>query len=142
MKISVNLPAVGAVQFDVEAHGHGVQYAYDRTKQAMMLETDRPMALRQAILACRNGGTLSVAGVYGGFIDKMPMGAVMNRAITIKTGQTHVQRYLRPLFERIQKGEIDPTFVITHTMPLADAPKGYQMFTNKEDQCIKIVLKP
>ena len=126
----------------MEAHGHGVQYAYDRTKQAMMLETDRPIALRQAILACRNGGTLSVAGVYGGFIDKMPMGAVMNRAITIKTGQTHVQRYLRPLFERIQKGEIDPTFVITHTMPLADAPRGYEMFTNKEDQCIKIVLKP
>ena len=126
----------------MEAHGHGVQYAYDRTKQAMMLETDRPIALREAILACRNGGTVSIPGVYGGFIDKVPFGALMNRGLTIKTGQTHVQRYMRPLLERIRKGEIDPTFVVTHQMRLQDAPKGYDMFCNKEDECIKIVLKP
>ncbi|HKQ38884.1 MAG TPA: zinc-dependent alcohol dehydrogenase [Verrucomicrobiae bacterium] len=126
----------------MEAHGHGVQYAYDRTKQAMMLETDRPIALREAILACRNGGTVSIPGVYGGFIDKVPFGALMNRGLTIKTGQTHVQKYMRPLLERIQKGEIDPTFVITHQMRLEDAPKGYDVFCNKEDECIKIVLKP
>ncbi|HTD87511.1 MAG TPA: zinc-dependent alcohol dehydrogenase [Candidatus Binatia bacterium] len=126
----------------MEAHGHGVQYAYDRTKQAIMLETDRPIALREAILACRNGGTVSIPGVYGGFIDKVPFGALMNRGLTIKTGQTHVQRYMRPLLERISKGEIDPTFVVTHQMRLQDAPKGYDMFCNKEDECIKIVLKP
>lgn len=126
----------------MEAHGHGVQYAYDRTKQAMMLETDRPIALREAILACRNGGTVSIPGVYGGFIDKVPFGALMNRALTIKTGQTHVQKYMRPLLERIQKGEIDPTFVISHHMPLEEAGKGYDIFCNKEDECIKIILKP
>jgi threonine dehydrogenase-like Zn-dependent dehydrogenase len=126
----------------MEAHAPGLIYAYDRTKQAMMLETDRPYALRQAIMACRNGGTVSVIGVYGGLIDKFPMGAVMNRSLTIKTGQAHVQRYMRPLLARIQNGEIDPSFVITHRMPLDDAPKGYEMFLNKEDDCIKIVLKP
>ena len=126
----------------MEAHGHGLHFGYDRAKQAMMLENDRPIALRQAMLGCRSGGTLSVAGVYSGFIDKVPFGAVMNRSITIRTGQAHVQRYMRPLLERIQKGEIDPTFVITHHMPLADAPKGYEIFNKKEDECIKIVLKP
>src|SRR5205085_4512081 len=107
----------------MEAHGHGVQYAYDRAKQAMMLETDRPIALREAILACRNGGTLSVPGVYGGFIDKVPFGSLMNRSITVKTGQTHVHRYMRPLLERIEKGEIDPSFIVTHCMSLNDAPE-------------------
>jgi threonine dehydrogenase-like Zn-dependent dehydrogenase len=126
----------------LEAHTPGLMYAYDRAKQAMMLETDRPIALREAIMACRNGGTVSVIGVYGGFIDKFPMGAVMNRSLTIKTGQCHVQRYLRPLLERIQKGEIDPSFVITHRMRLEDAPEGYAMFVKKQDDCIKIVLKP
>jgi len=126
----------------MEADGHGVQYGYDRAKQAMMLETDRPIALRQAFLACRNGGTVSVPGVYGGFIDKVPFGSVMNRAITIKTGQTHVQRYMRPLLDRIQKGEIDPSFVITHRLSLEDASEGYKMFRNKEDACIKVVLTP
>nr|MDQ3830981.1 glutathione-dependent formaldehyde dehydrogenase [Candidatus Tectomicrobia bacterium] len=116
--------------------------AYDRAKQAMMLETDRPIALREAIMACRNGGTVSVIGVYGGFIDKFPMGSVMNRSLTIKTGQAHVQRYLRPLLERIQKGEIDPSFVITHRLRLEDAPFGYETFLNKEDDCVKVVLKP
>jgi threonine dehydrogenase-like Zn-dependent dehydrogenase len=126
----------------MEAHAPGLQYAYDRAKQAMMLETDRPVALREAIMACRNGGTVSVIGVYGGFIDKFPMGSVMNRSLTIKTGQAHVQRYMRPLLERIQKGEIDPSFVITHRMRLEDAPYGYEIFLNKQDDCIKVVLKP
>jgi threonine dehydrogenase-like Zn-dependent dehydrogenase len=126
----------------MEAHAHGLAGAYDRVKQATMLETDRPIVLRQAIMSCRNGGTVSVPGVYGGFLDKVPFGAVMNRSLTIKTGQTHVQRYMRPLLERIQKGEIDSTFVITHHMKLEDAPKGYDIFKNKEDNCVKIVLKP
>jgi threonine dehydrogenase-like Zn-dependent dehydrogenase len=107
-----------------------------------MLETDRPMALRQAIMSCRNGGTVSVIGVYGGLIDKFPMGSVMNRSLTIRTGQCHVHRYLRPLLDRIANGEIDPSFVITHHMSLEDAPQGYSKFLNKQDECIKIVLKP
>jgi threonine dehydrogenase-like Zn-dependent dehydrogenase len=126
----------------MEAHAPGLLGMYDRAKQAMMLETDRPMALRQAIMSCRNGGTVSVIGVYGGVIDKFPMGAVMNRSLTIKTGQCHVQRYLRPLLERVQKGQIDPSFVITHRMRLEDAPEGYAIFRDKQDECIKIVLKP
>ena len=93
-----------------------------------MLETDRPIALRQAIMSCRNGGTVSVIGVYGGFIDKFPMGAMMNRSLTIKTGQCHVQQYMRPLLERIRKGEIDPSFVITHRMKLEEAPEGFAKF--------------
>jgi threonine dehydrogenase-like Zn-dependent dehydrogenase len=124
----------------MEAHGHAAMYAYDRAKQALMLETDRPLALREAILACRNGGTVSVIGVYGGFIDKFPMGAVMNRSLTIKTGQCHVQRYMKPLLERIERGEIDPSFVITHRLGLDEAPEGYEMFLNKRDGCEKVVL--
>jgi threonine dehydrogenase-like Zn-dependent dehydrogenase len=93
-------------------------------------------------MACRNGGTVSVIGVYGGLIDKFPMGSLMNRSLTIKTGQCHVQRYMRPLLERIMKGEIDPSFVITHRMRLDEGPDGYAMFRNKEDNCEKIVLKP
>jgi threonine dehydrogenase-like Zn-dependent dehydrogenase len=126
----------------LEAHAPSLQYAYDRAKQALMLETDRPIALRQAIMTCRNGGTISVIGVYGGLIDKFPMGAVMNRSLTIRTGQCHVHRYLRPLLERIQNGEIDPSFVITHRMPLDRAPEGFAKFGQKQDDCIKVVLKP
>jgi threonine dehydrogenase-like Zn-dependent dehydrogenase len=126
----------------MEGHAPGPVGAYDRVKTALMQETDRPVALRQAILACRNGGTISVAGVYGGFIDKFPMGAVVNRALTIRSGQTHVQRYMKPLLERIEKGDIDPSFVITHRMSLDDAPEGYETFLNKEDECMKVVLKP
>ncbi len=126
----------------MEAHGHGIAGAYDRVKQAMMLETDRPIALREAIQACRNGGTVSVAGVYGGLLDKIPFGSLMNRALTIKTGQTHVQRYMRPLLKRIENGEIDPSFIVTHRLPLDDTPKGYEMFKNKQDECIKVVLQP
>jgi threonine dehydrogenase-like Zn-dependent dehydrogenase len=126
----------------MEGHSPGVMGAYDRVKTAMMMETDRPVALRQAILACRSGGTVSVAGVYSGFIDKFPMGAVVNRSLTIKSGQTHVHRYMRPLMERIERGEIDPRFVISHRVRLEDAPEMYQVFNNKEEECMKVVLKP
>jgi threonine dehydrogenase-like Zn-dependent dehydrogenase len=125
----------------MEAHGLGVVAAYDRAKQAMMLETDRPMALRQAIMACRNGGTVSVIGVYSGFVDKFPMGSVVNRSLTIKAGQAHVHHYLRPLLERIEKGEIDPSFIVTHRLNLDEAPLGYQLFSKKQDECMKVVLK-
>jgi threonine dehydrogenase-like Zn-dependent dehydrogenase len=126
----------------MEAHVPGPLYAYDRVKQAVRLETDRAFALREAIMACRNGGTVSVIGVYGGFVDKFPMGAVVNRSLTIKSGQAHVQRYMRPLLQRIQRGEIDPSFVITHRLPLAEAPHAYRMFRDKQDDCLKVVLKP
>jgi threonine dehydrogenase-like Zn-dependent dehydrogenase len=125
-----------------EAHIAGPLYAYDRFKQMLMLETDRPFALRQAIMACRNGGTISVIGVYGGFIDKFPMGSFMNRSLTMRTGQCHVQRYLKPLLERIERGEIDPSFVISHHMQLDAAPEGFRKFLNKEDHCTKVVLHP
>ena len=125
-----------------EAHGHGVVGAYDKVKQFTRMQSDRPTALREAILACRNGGTVSMAGVYGGFIDKFPIGSFMNRALTLKTGQTHVHRYMKPLLERIERGEIDPTFIITHHMSLDDAPRGYQIFRDKHDDCVKVVLKP
>ncbi|MEV1332345.1 zinc-dependent alcohol dehydrogenase [Micromonospora costi] len=121
-------------------HGNAAIYAYDRAKQAVRLETERPFALRQAILACRSGGTVSVVGAYGGLIDKFPMGAFMNRALTMRTGQCHVQRYTRPLLERIQRGEIDPSFIVSHRMPLKDAPKGYKIFQKKQDECTKVLL--
>ena len=124
----------------MEAHAPGMIHAYDRVKQAMMLEADRPHALRQAIMACRNGGTVSVIGVYGGFIDKFPIGSFMNRSLTMKTGQAHVHRYLRPLLNRIENGDIDPSFVITHRMSLDEAPKGYELFDFNKDECIKVVL--
>jgi threonine dehydrogenase-like Zn-dependent dehydrogenase len=126
----------------MEAHGHGVQYVYDRVKQATMMETDRPIALREAIMACRNGGTLSVAGVFGGFIDKVPFGSLMNRSLTVKTGQTHVQRYTHTLLERVQRGEIDPSFVITHRLRLEEAPEGYEVFNQRVDDCMKVVMTP
>ncbi|MGZ5200154.1 MAG: zinc-dependent alcohol dehydrogenase [Telluria sp.] len=126
----------------MEAHGTGIAYAYDRIKQAMRMETERPTALREAILSCRNGGVVSVPGVYGGFADKIPLGSIMNRSLTIKTGQTHVHRYMQPLLERIQKGELDPSCIITHHMALDDAPHGYEIFKHKQDQCVKVVLHP
>jgi threonine dehydrogenase-like Zn-dependent dehydrogenase len=126
----------------MEAHMHGVQHGYDRVKQAFRMETERPGVLRQAITACRNGGTVSVPGVYGGFADKIPVGAIVNKALTIKSGQTHVQRYMRPLLERIEAGEIDPSFIITHRLRLDEAPMAYEVFRNKEDNCIKVVMRP
>jgi threonine dehydrogenase-like Zn-dependent dehydrogenase len=124
----------------LEAHGHGAMYAMDRTKQALMSEVDRPLALRQAIMACRNGGTVSVVGVYGGFVDKFPMNAVVNRSLTIRAGQCHVHRYLKPLLEHIRNGDIDPTFVITHRMRLDEAARGYEIFNEKVEGCEKVVL--
>lgn len=126
----------------MEAHSCGMMHAYDRLKTATMMESGRPHVVRQAIMACRKGGTVSIAGVYGGFIDKFPLGPLMNKALTIKTGQTHVQKYMRPLLERIQNGEIDPSFIVTHTLTLNEAPRGFQMFRDKEDECVKVVLKP
>jgi threonine dehydrogenase-like Zn-dependent dehydrogenase len=122
-------------------HSHGIVYAYDRMKQAMMLETERPVVWREAILACRSGGTVSVAGVYGGFADKIPLGAIVNKGLTIKSGQTHVHKYMRPLLERIENGELDPSFIITHSLPLDQASEGYKLFNNKLEECVKVVLK-
>jgi threonine dehydrogenase-like Zn-dependent dehydrogenase len=125
----------------MEAHGHGPMFAFDRAMHAARMETDRPLALREAIKACRNGGTVSVIGAYGGYIDRFPMGSIMNRSLTIKAGQCHVQRYMQPLLEHIQNGDIDPTYIITHTMPLDQASHGYDIFKNKLDNCEKVVLK-
>jgi len=124
------------------AHGHGALRAYDRVKQATRMETDRGHALRDAILACRPGGIVSVIGVYGGLMDKFPTGAMMNKGLTIKTGQCHVQRYTKPLLARIQAGDIDPSFVVTHPASLEDAPEMYKKFRDKEDGVIKVVLRP
>jgi threonine dehydrogenase-like Zn-dependent dehydrogenase len=123
-------------------HGSTPIYAYDRAKQAVRAESDRPHALRQAIMSCRSGGIVSVIGVYGGLMDKFPAGAWMNRALTLKTGQCHVQRYMKPLLERIRNRELDPPRIITHTLPLSEAPRGYDMFKHKKDNCEKVVLKP
>lgn len=126
----------------LEAHGAGIDAIYDQVKQAVKLETDRPAALRQALVACGKGGTVSIPGVYGGLLDKFPLGAAFSKGLTLKMGQTHVHRYLQPLMQRIQNGEIDPSFVITHKMPLAEAAEGYKLFNQQKDECIKIVLKP
>ena len=127
----------------LEAHHHNPgMYAYDRVKQATRMESERGYALREAIFNCRNGGTISIAGVYGGFMDKFPIGAIMNRSLTIKTGQCHVHRYLRPLLARIENGDIDPSYIVTHRMSLDDAASGYETFKHKQDECVKVVLKP
>lgn len=122
----------------MEAHGS----TYDDVKQALKMETDRPFALRQAMRCVRKAGTLSVPGVYAGLLDKVPFGSVMNKGVTIKTGQTHMQRYLAPLLGLVEQGKIDPSFVITHRIPLTEAPNAYEMFTEKKDNCIKVVLDP
>jgi len=126
----------------LEAHGTGLGATVDTVKAAVMLATDRPTALRQALQACRKGGTVSIPGVYGGFLDKVPFGAAFHKGLTLKMGQTHVHRYLQPLLERIRKGDIDPSFVVTHRLSLDEAPWAYQTFRDKEDSCIKCVLKP
>ncbi len=126
-----------------EAHvGGSFDSQLDRAKEAVWLGTDRPHVLREAIFCCRKGGTISVPGVYIGLLDKIPFGAFMNKGLTMKTGQTHMQRYTRPLLEKIEKEEIDPSFVITHRLKLDDAPKAYQVFRDKEEGCIKVVLNP
>ncbi|GAA4614704.1 zinc-dependent alcohol dehydrogenase [Actinoallomurus liliacearum] len=126
----------------MEAHHATPMYAYDRAKQATRLETDRPFVLREAIMSCRNGGTISVIGVYGGLVDKFPMGSFMNRSLTMRGAQCHVQKYLRPLLDRIRRGDIDPSFVISHHMSLDDTPRGYRIFRDKQEQCNKVVLHP
>jgi threonine dehydrogenase-like Zn-dependent dehydrogenase len=122
--------------------GHGPLTAAERVKQATRSETDRGAALRDAILACRPGGVVSIIGAYGGLMDKFPTGALMNKGLTIRTGQCHVQRYLKPLYERIRSGDIDPSFVVTHRLELSQAPGAYETFKHKEDECVKVVLKP
>ncbi|HEY0759671.1 MAG TPA: zinc-binding dehydrogenase, partial [Acidisarcina sp.] len=126
----------------MEASGHGLMFAVDRAKQMARVQMDRPMVLRQAIMACKKGGTVSVPGVYASFIDKVPMGAFMNKGLTMKTGQTHMMRYMAPLLERIEKGEIDPSFVISHRVSIDEAPEAYRMFRDKQDHCTKVVLDP
>jgi threonine dehydrogenase-like Zn-dependent dehydrogenase len=132
---------IDAVGMDA-AHGHGALHAVDRVKQATRSESDRGHALRDAILACRPGGIVSVMGVYGGLMDKFPSGAFMNKGLQLRAGQCHVQKYLRPLYERIRDGQIDPSFVVTHRMELGKAPEGYEVFKHKQDECMKVVLKP
>lgn len=124
------------------SHGNPAIHAYDRVKQAARLETERPHAIRDAVMACRPGGIVSVIGVYGGFMDKFPAGAFMNKGLTMRTGQCHVQRYMKPLLERIENGDIDPSFVVTHRLELGQAPEGYETFKHKQDECVKVVLKP
>jgi threonine dehydrogenase-like Zn-dependent dehydrogenase len=126
----------------LEAHGDGLQFAYDKAKQSTKMSLDRPLAVRDAILACRSAGIVSILGVYAGYVDKFPLGPLMNRGITIKTGQCHVHRYMKPLLERIERGDIDPSFVVSHHMNLSDTAQGYDMFMKKKDEVMKIVLRP
>src|SRR5689334_3432025 len=126
----------------LEAHGHTLDSYIDKAKAATFLATDRPNALRQAIHACRKGGTVSIPGVYGGFLDKIPFGAAFAKGLTLKMGQTHMMRYMKPLLDRVERGEIDPSFVITHRLTLDDAPNAYKTFRDKQDECIKVVMKP
>jgi threonine dehydrogenase-like Zn-dependent dehydrogenase len=126
----------------MEAHGNTIGDWYDKAKTATMMATDRLGALRQAIHSCRKAGTVSIPGVYGGLLDKVPLGAAFNKGLTLKMGQTHVHRYLPQLMDRIQRGEIDPSYVITHRLRLTDAPNAYKAFRDKEDGCIKVVMKP
>jgi len=127
----------------MEAHGFSTMgAAYDSVKQAVRLETDKPHVLRMAIQVCRKGGTISIPGVYGGLVDKIPFGAAMNKGLTFKTGQTHVQRYTKKLLDMIIEGKIDPSFIVTHEKRLDDAPAMYETFRNKDDGCIKVVLRP
>jgi threonine dehydrogenase-like Zn-dependent dehydrogenase len=133
---------IDAVGMEAHVEASQLDSVYDRAKQALMLGTDRPHVLREVIQACRKGGTVSVPGVYGGVLDKLPFGAAFAKGLTFKMGQTHVHRYLGPLLERIERGEIDPSFVVTHRVPLARAPEAYRTFLDKADGCIKVVLQP
>ena len=126
----------------MEAHGNTVGSMYDTVKQTLHLEMDRPNVLRQAIQACRKGGTVSIPGVYGSFLDKLPFGAAFGKGLTMKMGQTHMMRYMKPLLKRIESGEIDPSFIISHRLPLEEAPKAYQIFRDKKQSCTKVVLDP
>jgi len=126
----------------LESHGTTLDAWYDRAKTSLYLATDRPHALRQAITACRKGGTVSIPGVYGGWLDKFPLGAAFAKGLTLKMGQTHMHRYMPRLLDHIERGDIDPSFIITHRVALEDAPEMYQTFREKEDACIKVVMTP
>jgi threonine dehydrogenase-like Zn-dependent dehydrogenase len=126
----------------LEAHGTTLGALYDRAKATLFLATDRPTVLRQAILACRKGGVVSIPGVYGGLLDKIPFGAAFAKGLTMKMGQTHTHKYMRPLLDRVDRGDIDPSFVITHRFNLSDAPTAYETFLREKDECVKVVLKP
>jgi threonine dehydrogenase-like Zn-dependent dehydrogenase len=126
----------------LEAHVHGFEGWYDRVKTALFMETDRPSVLREAIHACRKGGTVSIPGVYGGFVDKIPFGAAFAKGLKMKMGQTHVHKYMPLLLDLIEQKQVDPAFVITHRVSLDEAPEAYRIFRDKQDECIKVVLKP
>ncbi|MBD1832938.1 glutathione-dependent formaldehyde dehydrogenase [Cyanobacteria bacterium FACHB-472] len=131
------LDAVG-----LEAHGMGLEGFFDEAKQSVRLETDRPSVLRQMMVACRKGGTLSIMGVYSGFVDKMPMGAAFNKGLTFRMGQMFGQKYMPMLLDRVMNGEIDPSAVFTHRLPLEETKQGFEIFKHKKDNCIKVLLKP
>jgi threonine dehydrogenase-like Zn-dependent dehydrogenase len=133
---------IDAVGLEAHVSHHHPDSIYDRAKQALYLETDRPHVLREMMMVCRPAGVLSVPGVYGGLIDKIPFGAAMNKGLTIRMGQTHVNRWTDDLLKRIQEGQIDPSFVITHTVSLAEGPGMFETFRDKDDGCIKVVMKP
>jgi threonine dehydrogenase-like Zn-dependent dehydrogenase len=126
----------------MESHGHSVDNLYDHAKAAVGLVTDRTHALRQVILGCRKGGRISIPGVYGGFTDKFPIGALMEKGLTVRSGQTHVQKYTDKLLKMILDGKIDTTFLISHRLPLEDAPEGYRLFKEHQNETTKVVLKP
>jgi threonine dehydrogenase-like Zn-dependent dehydrogenase len=126
----------------MEAHNKGIDYTYDKVKQTLRLESDRPIVLRQAVIACRKGGTVSIVGVYGGFIDKFPMGAAMNKGLTFRMGQMHAQKYIPELLDHIANGRMDPSYMITHLWPLDKGPEGYEMFKKKKDNCLRVVFTP
>jgi threonine dehydrogenase-like Zn-dependent dehydrogenase len=125
----------------MEGHGTGLQQIYDRAKQLLRMETDRATALREAALACRKGGVVSVLGIYG-VTDKFPMGVITNKSLTIRSAQQHGQRYMTRLFDYVQQGDLDPSALITHDLPLADGVRGYDLFKNKQDGCIRVALRP
>jgi threonine dehydrogenase-like Zn-dependent dehydrogenase len=135
-------PDSGIDAVGMEAHSNDLQYVYDKVKTALFMETDRPGVLRQAIIGVRKGGTLSIPGVYGGLLDKVPFGAAMNKGLQMKMGQTHMQKYMKPLLERIEKGQIDPTFLISHRITLDEAPDMYKIWRDKKDKVTKIVIDP
>ena len=126
----------------MEAHGVSIDAISDEIKQRLMLETDRPMVLRQCIQACRKGGVVSIPGVYGGFIDKVPFGAAFGKGLTMKMGQTHMHKYLQPLLDHVQKGDIDPSFIISHRITLNQVPDMYDTWLKKQDHVTKIVIDP
>jgi threonine dehydrogenase-like Zn-dependent dehydrogenase len=136
-------PDIAIDAVGMEAHGSNLaEHLYDKIETNLMLETERPAAVRQTIMCCRKGGTVSIPGVYGGFANKIPLGAMMNKGLTIKTGQTHVQAFVPELLDHIKSGRIDPSFVVTHRVPLSEAPQAYHLFREKKDGCIKVVLDP